>query len=263
MRGLESKVVVVVAGGSNADRPSIGGASARRLAAEGAQVVVADLDRSAAEHTVAQIESAGGSALAAHCDVADEASVAAVFAVAVSTYGGLDGVHSNAMDMSPETLGVDGQHDITTLPLAVWQRTLDVGLTGFFLVVRHAIPLLIERGGGAIVGTASAAVYAGEPVRVGYATAKTGMTSIVRHVASRHGRQGIRANAIAPGSVLPEPMVAGMPAEDVAKLTRGNRSIRLGTADDIAATVAFLMSDDGSWINGQTLNVDGGAILGR
>lgn len=259
MRRLEGNVVVVVAGGSRVDKPSLGGATARRLASEGASVVVADIDPDAAATTVDAITAEGGTAVAAVCDASDETSVQAALQLAVTTYGGLDGVHSNAMDMSPGTLGVDSEHTITTLPLSVWQRSLDVGLTGFFLVCRNAIPLMLERGGGSIVGTASGAVYAGEPVRVAYATAKTGMTAVVRHIASAYGRQGIRANCVAPGFVMPPAAIEGYDARMV-EVSKA-RSSRPGSPDDIAAMVAFLLSSDGEWLNGQTFGADGGAIL--
>ena len=263
MNGLGNKVIVVVAGGSREGRPGLGGATARRLAAEGARVVVSDIDADAAAHTVAAITAAGGTAVPARCDVSDDAAVRALFEFATATYGSVGGVHFNAMDMSPETLGVDGENDICTLPLEVWQRSLDVGLTGFFLVARQAIPLLVAAGGGGIVATASGAVFAGEPVRVGYATAKTGLTAVVRHIASRYGRQGVRANAIAPGSVLAPETIEAMTPEQLDKMLRFGRSIRPGRPEDIGGTVGFLLSDDGAWINGQIINVDGGQILGR
>ncbi len=263
MRDLNGKVIVVVAGGSRGDRPSLGGATARRLAEEGAHVVVADLDLIAAQRTVDEIRGADGTAFAHQCDVADEASVVELMDVAVATYGGIDGVHSNAMDMSPGTLGVDSEHDLTTLPLDVWNRSLQVGLTGFFVVARTAIPHLIARGGGGIVGTASGAMYAGEPVRVAYAAAKAGMAAVVRHIASAHGRNGIRANAVAPGMVLGEGPLTGMSPEQTERILKFGRSARAGVPDDIAGVVAFLLSADGAWVNGQIWNVDGGSILGR
>lgn len=264
MRGLGGRTIVVVAGGLRSDRPSLGAATAIRLAAEGANVVVSDLSMDAAGATARQAATEGlaGEVVPAECDVADEASVQALFGLAAARFGGVDGVHSNAMDMSPGTLGVDSHHDLLTLPLGVWQRSLDVGLTGFLVVARTAIPYLLERGGGGIVGTASGAVFAGEPVRLGYAAAKTGMTAIMRHIASAYGQQGIRANCVAPGLVPGESGMANMNVP-VERLLKTVRSTRLGRPEDIAGMVAFLLSDDGEWINGQLISVDGGSVLGH
>ena len=266
MRGLRDKVVVVAAGGT-ADpagraRASIGGATARRLAQEGARVVVGDVAEDAAHRTVDLIVADGGTAVAQHYDATDEASIHALMARAVTEFGGIDGLHANAMDMSPGTLGADGEHDLLTLPLDVWNRTLAVGLTGLFLTTRHALPHLIERGKGSIVVTTSVVVYAGEPVRVAYGTAKTGMTAIVRHIASRWGSEGIRANAVAPGNVVPgDASLATLPEDVRERALRRYRSTRLGEPNDIASMVAFLLSDEGAWINGQILSVDGGVTL--
>jgi NAD(P)-dependent dehydrogenase (short-subunit alcohol dehydrogenase family) len=266
VRGLEDKVVVICAGGTGADegpsnRASIGGATARRLAQEGARVVVGDLNEEAANRTVELITAEGGTAIAHVFDAGDEASIQALMKRAIDEYGGIDGVHANAMDMSQATLGVDGQHDLLTLPLDVWHRSLDVGLTGFMLCARYSIPSMLERGGGAIVGTVSGAVYVGEPIRLGYQTAKTGMTAVVRHIASRWGREGIRANAVAPGSVLGPSKLAEMDEAAVSRILKMGRSNRVGKPDDIAAMVTFLMSDDGSWVTGQVLSVDGGNTM--
>lgn len=253
--------MVVVAAGGTGSGASIGGATATRLAEEGARVVVGDIDEAAAERTVARITDDGGTAVAQWFDAADEASVRELVDRAIGEFGRLDAVHANAMDMSPAALGADSEHDLLTLPLEAWQRTIDVGLTGFLLTARHAIPHLLAAGGGAVVATVSGAVYVGEPVRVGYATVKTGMTAIVRHIASRWGREGVRANAVAPGMV-PSPSGPNAPSDEaVQRILRLSRSPRLGTPDDIAAMVAFLVSDDGSWVNGQILAVDGGSTM--
>ena len=263
MRGLVGKVIVVAAGGTTPGKAALGSATAQRLAEEGAKVLVGDLRMELAETTVAAINRAGGEATAWEFDAADEPSVQALLDAAVTTYGGLDGVHSNAMDMSAEAIGEDGLHTITTLPLSVWQRSLDVGLTGFFLVARAAIPHLVERGGGSIVGTASGAVFAGEPIRLAYATAKTGMGAIIRHVASAYGQKGIRANLVAPGFVPGQESLDNMTDDHRKAMTRISRSGRMGFPDDIASAVTFLLSDDASWINGQILSVDGGTVFGR
>ena len=183
MRGLQDKVIVVCAGGTGAtdgtsNGASIGGATARRLAQEGARVVVGDLSEPAAQRTVDLIEGDGGKAVAHRFDASDEASIAALMQRAIEEFGGIDGIHANAMDMSAQTLGVDGQSDLLTLPLDVWQRTIDVGLTGFLLCARYAIPPMLERGGGGIVTTVSGAVYVGEPIRLAYQTVKTGMPGL-------------------------------------------------------------------------------------
>jgi NAD(P)-dependent dehydrogenase (short-subunit alcohol dehydrogenase family) len=266
VRGLEGKVVVVAAGGTGASDgtshgASIGGATSRRLAQEGARVVVGDLDVAAADRTVELIRDAGGVAVAHGFDATDEAQTKALMDRAVAEFGALHGVHFNAMDLSAAAIGVDAQHDLLTLPLAVWQHTIDVGMTGFLLAARHSIPHLLEAGGGALVATVSGAVYVGEPIRLSYAAAKTGMTAIVRHVASRWGREGIRANAVAPGAVPGEELLATMPDERRERMFAMGRSHRLGRADDIAAMVTYLCSDDGEWVNGQILAVDGGNTM--
>jgi NAD(P)-dependent dehydrogenase (short-subunit alcohol dehydrogenase family) len=267
MRGLEGKVVVVCAGGTGASDgtshgASIGGATARRLAQEGATVVVGDLNEAAAQRTVDLIAEDGlGQAVAHQFDAGDDASIKALMDRATTEFGGIDGVHFNAMDMSAATLGVDGQTSLLDIPLDVWNRTIQVGLTGFLLAARYSIPTMLERGGGSIVCTVSGAVYAGEPIRVAYATTKTAMTGVVRHIASAWGHQGIRANAVAPGMVPGEEMVANLPEEGRRRMMKMARSDRLGRADDIAGMVTFLLSDDGSWVTGQVLAVDGGNTM--
>ena len=134
-------------------------------------------------------------------------------------------------------------------------------LRGQLLCTRHAIPEIRKRGGGAIVYTSSGAAYAGEPERVSYAISKSGINALMRHVASRWGKEGIRSNAIAPGVVLTENAGANIPEEMRNWMLGLGRSPRLGRPEDIAAMVALLFSDDGEWINGQVVSVDGGVTL--
>jgi NAD(P)-dependent dehydrogenase (short-subunit alcohol dehydrogenase family) len=254
MRGLRDKVAVIAGGAGG-----IGTAASVRLAEEGAAVVVGDLNEGAAEEVAAGISAAGGQAVAVRVDISDDASVAALFTTAVATYGGIDAVHVNAADLRPETIMRDG--DALTVSLDVFDHTLDVNLRGHLLCTRHAVPLLLARGGGAIAYTSAGATFIGEPERISYAVAKSGINAIVRHVASRWGRDGIRANAVAPGLVLTPTARAGLSTEFRTSALSGTRSPRLGEPDDIAAMVALLLSADGAWINGQVISVDGGATL--
>jgi NAD(P)-dependent dehydrogenase (short-subunit alcohol dehydrogenase family) len=258
MRGLTGKVIVVAGGGTAETGPGNGAATAIRLADEGASVVVGDLSGDAANGTVALIEDRGGRAVPLEFDIAEDDSVRALVACAVEHYGAVDGLHVNAADMSPDVMGVDGETDLLTIPLPVWQRTLDVNLTGFLLMARAVIPCLLERGGGGITNTVSDAIYAGEKVRVAYAASKSALIGVTHHIASRWGRDGIRCNSISPGIIARN-------EENAAALRDTNRreprSMRAGRPDDIASMAAYLLSDDGAWVNGQVWSVNGGRFL--
>jgi NAD(P)-dependent dehydrogenase (short-subunit alcohol dehydrogenase family) len=168
-------------------------------------------------------------------------------------------VHINAADLSPGVIGRD--RDVVSIPMEVVDRTLEVNARGHLLCARHAIPPLLERGGGALVFTTSAAAFIGSPERPAYAMAKSAICALVRHIASRWGKEGIRANAVAPGLVLTEDARSSLSQESRDHALQVTRSPRLGMPEDIAAMVAYLASDDGSWINGQIISVDGGAVL--
>jgi NAD(P)-dependent dehydrogenase (short-subunit alcohol dehydrogenase family) len=248
VHGLREKVAVVAGGAGG-----IGTASSVRLAEEGCAVVVGDVNADNARAVVEQISAAGGRAIDVAFDIADEESVERLLATAVAEFGGIDLLHCNAAALEPATILEDT--DVETVSLDVFDRTLAVNLRGHVLCTRHAIPCLLGRGGGAIVYTTSAAAYIGEPARPAYAIAKSGLTALTRHVASRWGRDGIRANGVAPGLILTPAVRASTIAEQV--LARVPHR-RLGEPKDIASAVAFLLSDDGEWVNGQVLSVDGG-----
>ncbi|MBA4024566.1 MAG: oxidoreductase [Gordonia sp.] len=252
MDGLTDKVVVIAGGATG-----LGADSAQRLAREGATVVVGDLDGDGAKRTAAAIVDAGGRAVGAQFDISDDDSVKELVAFAVDTYGGIDAVHVNAGDMG----SLRKDTNVVDIDLATWDRTIAVNLRGHMLVSRHSIPALLARGGGSIVYTSSIASFTGEPQRPAYAATKAGINALARHVASGWGNDGIRANAITPGLILTDEIRQGADPKMLDGMLRRTRSPRLGEARDISGMVAYLMSDDGAWINGQVVNVDGGTVL--
>jgi NAD(P)-dependent dehydrogenase (short-subunit alcohol dehydrogenase family) len=250
---LEGKVAIVTGAASG-----IGRATARAMAAEGASVLVADVNRDGAQQVVREITAAGGAAQAQQTDVADEASVAAMIDAAVKAFGGLDVLHNNAAASDPALLSRD--LDIVDLDVAVLDRTFAVNLKGPLLGCKHAIPRMLARGGGSIVNTSSAAALVGDPVRTAYGASKAALDSLTRYVATQYGKRGIRCNSIAPGVIATPALAANVPPEMIAVYERSHLTPRLGLPEDIAAAVVFLASDDAAFITGQTLSVDGGLL---
>jgi NAD(P)-dependent dehydrogenase (short-subunit alcohol dehydrogenase family) len=252
MRRLEGKSIVVAGAGG------IGGGCARRYAAEGARVVLGDLDRDGAQAIVDEIAAAGGEAIAVRLDGADKGSVAAAVATACARYGGLDGIHANFA-----TFIDDGSYDgVAEMPLAAFDETMRVNLRGFVLCAQSAIPALLAGGGGGVVFTSSIAAYRAEGKQVAYAIAKQAAHALMRHIAVRYGPQGIRANSIAPGTILHGDMAERLPQDFKDHLMAIARiKSRFGRPEDIAALGALLMSDEGSYITGQIITVDGGATM--
>jgi len=249
MRRLEGKVAIVAGGGAN-----IGAATALRLANEGASVVIGAQTADSYKDIVARIRDGGGEAAGAVFDATEDSTVAAMVRLAVETYGGLDCMLVNMADLSLHPRDTDA----VEVPLEVFDRAVAVNLRGHLLCTRHAIPEMLKRGGGSIVYTGSSAGFMARPVRVSYAVTKHALAALMRHVASRWGKEGIRANLIAPGLVMSEKNKVH--PEKAAVLAIG-RSPRLGEPEDIAAMAAMLMSADGEWINGQTIAVDGGVTM--
>lgn len=246
--------VVVVAGGAT----GIGAATARRLGEVGWTVVVGDIDASAAGLTADAIVGNGGTATAAHFDLAEPDSVAALVETAVATHGTIGALFAVGADMGV----VRADSDIVDIDLDIWDRVMAVNLRGYVAAMKYAIPHMLSHGGGAIVNMSSAAAFQGEPARPAYATAKAGIGALTRHVASRWGKNHIRCNAVAPGFTATEairsaPQWADLEASALERI----RSGRVGEPGDIASLVAFLMSDAGAWINGQVINIDGGTVL--
>jgi len=250
---LAGRVAIVTGAASG-----IGRATAFALAREGASVVVADLNAEGAKRVAGEIEAAGGSAIGQATDVSSEPSIVAMVAAAVERFGGLDILHNNAAASDPALMGSDGE--LTSLTLDTWERTLAVNLRGPMLGCKHAVPRMLERGGGVIVNTSSASGLAGDLVRTAYGVSKAGLDSLTRYVATQYGKRGIRCNSIAPGVIATPALAANVPPEMIAVYERSHLTPRLGRPEDIAAVVVFLATDDAAFITGQTLSVDGGLL---
>ncbi len=249
MRNLQGKVILVCGGATG-----IGAATVRRLCDEGARVGIGDFNIAVAQALAAELNATGGDVVAWEYDQADEASINSMVASALAHFGRLDGLFANVADL--QTILSDG--DILSNDCALWERTLRVNLIGTVLLVRAVLPTMLEQGCGAIVLTSSDAAIAGEPERPAYAASKAGVNSLSRHIASKWGRQGIRCNAVSPGFVLTEQLDANMPQQMKDWMLKGARSPRHGAPQDIAGAVAYLLSDDAQWVNGQAWRVNGG-----
>ena len=251
MGTLEGKIAVITGAASG-----IGRASALKMAAEGARVVVSDRNEAGAIAVTASIVERGGTALAVRADVTDESDVARMIATAVDSWGGLDILHNNAGTTDVTDVGADG--DITTMSIEFWDHMMAVNLRGPMLGCKHAIPHMIARGGGSIVQTSSMSSLAGDLRYAAYGAAKGGLNSFTRYVATMYGKQGIRANAVCPGLVVtPATREHFEPA--MLELYESNHlTPRLGTPENIADVVAFLASDAAAYVTGQSIPVDGG-----
>ena len=254
MRGLAGKRIVVASGATG-----IGAATAQRLAEEGARVVIGDINEEGLNATVERIRHAGGAASGVKFDLADPAAIRNLVAVAVDTLGGLDGVANIGADIEANKLELG--HDLLDMDVLHWERTLRVNLIGHALVIQAALPHLVTSGGGSIVGVSSAAAHGGFPFAPAYACSKAGLNALARHVAARWGKNNIRCNYIAPGYILSEAMQRHLDQETHDAVVAGLPLTRLGQPADTAALLAFLLSDDGAWITGQVIALNGGAAF--
>jgi NAD(P)-dependent dehydrogenase (short-subunit alcohol dehydrogenase family) len=249
---LEGKVAIITGGGSG-----IGRATAIRFALEGARVVVADIDDDGAGGTQSTIEAAGGECYVVHADVSEPESVEQLVAKTVDRFGRLDVLHNNAGGSSSD----DGP--VTEVSLDEWWRTIRVDLFGTFLGCRFAVPVLAAGGGGSIINMASVAGVIGVRGRDAYSAAKGGIVSLTRSVASNFASVNVRVNAIAPGFVATERVVAIVGGEGTDAFARERGVPQLGTPEDIASACVFLASDESRYLTGQLISIDGGMSTTR
>lgn len=254
MRGLDGKRIVVAGGAAG-----IGGAVARRLAEEGARLLIGDINRATLDATVDRIRAAGGTATGVDFSLIEPNSPAALVQACVDSYGGVDGLANIAADLEPSRLA--SELDLLSMTDDHWRFQFDCNQMGYVRTIRAALPHLIAAGGGGIVNTSSVDAIGGAEHRAAYAGVKAGINAITRHVARRWGRDNIRCNSIMPGVVLSETVVANVPEDIRAGWTRHIPLRRAGTPDELAGVYALLLSDDGQWITGQCWAVDGGADM--
>jgi NAD(P)-dependent dehydrogenase (short-subunit alcohol dehydrogenase family) len=242
---LQDRVAVITGAGGG-----IGLATARRLAAEGAKVVCADVDESAGKAAADEVDG-----LFVRADVTVEDDVAAMYAAAVVAYGGLDIAFNNAGISPPD------DDSILTTGIDAWRRVQDVNLTSVYLCCKHAIPHMQARGKGSIINTASfVAVMGSATSQISYTASKGGVLAMSRELGVQFAREGIRVNALCPGPVN-TPLLQELFAKDPERAARRLVHIPIGRfaePEEIAATVAFLASDDSSFITASSFLVDGG-----
>jgi 3-oxoacyl-[acyl-carrier protein] reductase len=245
MADLTGKVALV----TGASR-GIGAAVALKLASRGAAVAVNYAGSAAAAEAIAeQIVSAGGSAIALQADVGDSGAATGLVEIAIAELGGLDIVVNNA--------GITRDGLLVRMSDADWSAVIDTNLTGVFNVTRAASKHMMKKRSGAIINITSVVGLMGNAGQVNYSAAKAGVIGLTKSVARELASRGVRVNAIAPGFIetdMTAELSDGVREATVAQIALG----RLGSTDDIANAVAFLASDDASYITGATLAVDGG-----
>ena len=250
MRGLKDKVGII-AGGAR----GIGAATAERLCTEGAKVIIGDIMEDMAKETAARIAKAGGQVIGVYLDGTDAASQNDIVARAVAEYGGLDFFHSNLAG------GTVGDSNVLDMEEDVFDKSVSINSKSHLLATQAALPELLKRGGGTLIYTSSGSASGAAPVQPAYAMTKASIHALARHVAAKWGRKGIRANVICPGLIMTEAVEIHLDEKRLEGIKRITPSNRLGHPDDIAAAVAFLASDDGSFVNGQAWHVNGGTQM--
>ncbi|KAA9165770.1 3-oxoacyl-ACP reductase [Amycolatopsis acidicola] len=245
MQRFAGRVAVITGGGSG-----IGLATARRLAEEGARIVVADVDAAAGK---AAADEVGGEFVA--MDVTSESEVEALFQTTVDRFGSVDVAFNNAGISPPE------DDSILTTGLEAWKKVQEVNLTSVYLCCKYAIPHMQRQGKGSIVNTASfVAVMGAATSQISYTASKGGVLSMTRELGVQFAREGIRVNALCPGPVN-TPLLRELFAKDPERAARRLVHVPMGRfaeATEIAAAVAFLASDDASFITASQFLVDGG-----
>lgn len=244
MSRFTNKVIIVTGGASG-----IGEASVALFANEGAKTVIADLSKQG-QIMADALNQAGKPSLFIPTDVSDSTAVQQMIQQTVAQFGRIDILFANA--------GIAADAHITRLDEMAWKRTIDINLTGVYLCNKYAIEqMLKQNGGGIIVNCGSIHSHVGKEGVTAYAAAKGGVKLLTQTLAIDYAAKGIRINAVCPG-YIDTPLLSHLPPEAIKELEKRHPQGRLGTAREVANAVAFLASDDASFVNGSCLMVDGG-----
>jgi NAD(P)-dependent dehydrogenase (short-subunit alcohol dehydrogenase family) len=233
----------------------IGRASARLFAREGARVIIADLDESGGTAAVAEITAAGGAAVFVKTDVSKSADAARAVDTAVQTWGRLDILYNNA---APTRLCNESDRAVHELDEQVWDTMINVALKGVFLMSKHALPVMMKQKRGVILNTATINALVAEPGVDSYTAAKGGVVALTRSMALNYAKHGIRVNTISPGYVLTECQQDWVKNPAARAAAEALHLTRLGKPEDIAGLALFLASDQGEFMTGSNVVIDGG-----
>jgi NAD(P)-dependent dehydrogenase (short-subunit alcohol dehydrogenase family) len=248
---LRGTVAIVTGAGSRGPGLGNGKAAAILFAREGARVLCVDQALPRAEETVALIRAEGGEAAALAADVTRAADCRAMVEAAVARWSGLDVLHNN--------VGIESRRDLLETTEEEWDQVLEVDLKSVFLATRAAVPAIVARGGGSVICVSSIAGHRGHG-RTAYAAAKAGIEGFVRTVAVQLGPQGVRVNAIAPGTVW-TPMVESLGPEARERRRKASPLGTEGTGWDVGWGAVYLASDESRWVTGQVLVIDAGLTV--
>jgi NAD(P)-dependent dehydrogenase (short-subunit alcohol dehydrogenase family) len=243
------KTAIVTGGGGG-----IGRSTAFRLAEEGANVVIADMDSDAGLQTESLIKEKGNEAMFIRTDVSNSEQVKELIQKTTDTYGALHILFNNAGVGNPSVKSIDMSEE-------EWDMVIDINLKGVFLGIKYAVPELIKAGGGAIVNTSSLLGLKGQKYLAAYNASKAGVILLTKNSALEYGKNNIRVNAIAPG-VIDTKIIEHWKSDEWKWpiISKANALGRIGTPDEVANAVLFLASDEASFITGATLSVDGGGL---
>ena len=247
MKKLENKIAVITGGADG-----IGKATALRFAAEGATTIIWDMNIEKGNETVSEIVATGGSAIFMKVNTASYAEVEAATKQSVELYGKIEILINNA--------GITRDSSLKKMTPEIWQQVIDVNLTGVFNCCKCVSDNMVEHGWGRIINASSVVALYGNFGQTNYVATKAGLIGMTKTLAKECGKKGLRVNAVAPGFIATE-MVKKMPADVLKSMEEKVPLKRLGLPEEIAATYAFLSSDDAAYINGTVISVDGGITI--